>query len=322
MLLKRVIVLLALFAISILLYSCTGGEAKEADPTPGYTPTTAAPKVDIKLDGKLLIAKDKAIWTWSGGSTKQLTKEGALRQPAWSPDGKKIAYVRIEDGYSDIWVMNAGGDGQSNLTRFGRAGADTWAFNPRWSPDGTQIAYVSDQNTYDLALWSMKADGSGRRQVSIMNDYLGGIDWPTWHPKGDRITFTAYRTGKAEIWTLNLATSKWEQVTDTGGAHDPRWSSSGDMLAFSIQQGGKSDVYVELEPDGKPLQISTDGVSRAPAWSPDGKTLAYICGQGAKFDIWAVNVDRAPDDTLRVSTPKRVTSGLGLDPASGISWIK
>lgn len=310
-------------ALALGLYGCT--QKAPGDSPPANTPTPTSPKVDVKLDGKLLFSKEKGIWSWSGGSSKRLTKDGSLQQPAWSPDGKKIAYVKMEGNYSDIWVMGSSANDPVNLTRFGRSGSNTWAFAPRWSPDGSQIAFLSDLNTYDLALWLMKPDGSGRRQVSFMNDYLGGIDGPTWHPKGDSITFLAYRTGKSQIWTMTLANGRWQQITDMGGgAYDPQWSLSGDALAFTGRgEGSKSDIWVMAMPDGAPQRVTTDGVSRSPVWSPDGKSVAYLSGQGGKFDLWVIAVEKAPEGTtLRLSAPKRVTQGLDPDPAGGLSWAR
>lgn len=310
-----------LLAAALGLYGCSL-KTQGATPPTG-TPTVTPPRNEVKLEGKLLFTKEKSIWTWSGGSAKRLAKDSALQQAAWSQDGKKIAYVKVEEDYSDIWVMSSSGSDAANLTRFGRSGADTWGFEPRWSPDGSQIAYLSDQTTYDLALWLMKPDGSGRRQVTLMNDYLGGIDGPAWHPKGDRITFTAYRTGKPQIWSLTLASSRWQQLTEVGGgAYDPDWAPSGEALAFAARDSGRSDVWIIALPDGVPQQVTRDGLSRSPVWSPDGKVLSFLSGQGGKFDIWATPVEKTPEGAFQAGTPKRVTQGLGADPAGGLSWTK
>lgn len=319
-----VVPLIAILLLSACSPQPQAGDGPAATSTaPSNTPTAAAIKSDARLDGKLLFTKQRTLWQLSDGSAKQLGKDTGVQQPSWSADGKKVTYVKMEVDYSDIWVMSASGGDQANLTRFGRSGADTWGFNPRWSPDGSQIAYVSDQSTYDLALWAMKADGSGRRQVTIMNDWLGGIDSPAWHPKGDRIAFTAYRTGKPQVWALTLANSRWQQLADMPeGSYEPQWSPSGEMLAFVARDGGKSNVYALLTAEGKPQQVSLDGLSRAPAWSPDGKVLAFISGQGGKFDIWAATLDKAADGSPRLNVPKRMTTGLNADPAGGLSWAK
>lgn len=330
---RRTAIILVALAATLSVYGCSL-KAQGDNPTPTNGPTVAAPKNEVRLDGKLLLTKEKSIWTWTGGSTKRLTKDSSLLDASWSQDGKKIAYVKMEEDFSDVWVMSSSGSDPANLTRFGRIGADIWTFDPRWSPDGSQIAYLSDQNTYDLALWLMKPDGSGKRQITVMNDYLGGIDGPSWHPKGDRIAFTAYRTGKPQIWSLTLANSRWQQLTDlAGGAYDPAWATTGEVMAFVARDNTKSDIWVMAVPDGAqagsasvpngaPQRVTRDGVSRAPVWSPDGKVLAYLSGQGGKFDIWAVALEPAPEGGFRVGAPKRISQGLGADPAGGLSWTK
>ena len=80
--------------------------------------------------------------------------------PAWSPDGRKIAFASERDGNSEVYVMNADGSGQRNLTRNPALDGD-----PAWSPDGRNIAFRStrDGNT---EIYVMNADGSGQRNLS------------------------------------------------------------------------------------------------------------------------------------------------------------
>jgi len=75
-------------------------------------------------------------------------------QPAWSPNGTKIAFATNRDGNDEIYVMNANGSAQVNLTN--HTGSD---LAPAWSPDGTKLAFQSDRET-NYAVWIMNADGS------------------------------------------------------------------------------------------------------------------------------------------------------------------
>jgi Tol biopolymer transport system component len=85
---------------------------------------------------------------------------GDVQTPAWSPDGRKLAFVSRRDGNSEIYVMNSDGSAQENLTR--QPANDS---HPSWSPDGRKIAFVSRRDG-NSEIYVMNADGSGLRNVT------------------------------------------------------------------------------------------------------------------------------------------------------------
>ena len=93
------------------------------------------------------------------GSGKRLLTRDAWQGLAWSPDGRKIAFVG-GGGKSEIYVINADGSGQRRLTR--TAG---YEFGPAWSPDGRKIAFSRGPNG-DHQVYVMNADGSGQRRLT------------------------------------------------------------------------------------------------------------------------------------------------------------
>ena len=96
-----------------------------------------------------------------GSGTRKLTHNARDNaEPAWSPDGRKIAFRSTRNGNRDIYVMNADGSGKRNLTRNA-----AWDSRPSWSPDGRKIAFVSDRDGR-LEAHVMNADGSGQRSLT------------------------------------------------------------------------------------------------------------------------------------------------------------
>ena len=97
-----------------------------------------------------------------GSGLRNLTPKpvGTYVAPAWSPDGRKLAFVSDRDGNSEVYVMNADGSGQRSLTRNPAYDAD-----PAWSPDGRKLAFVSNRDG-SYGVYVMNADGSGPRRLA------------------------------------------------------------------------------------------------------------------------------------------------------------
>jgi hypothetical protein len=150
----------------------------------------------------------------SPSATTLLTTGGTDGSPAWSSDGRFIAFVRAEPAASawNIWVMNADGSGQHRLTQSGSA------TRPSWSADGTTIAFSSPVDSVDQ-VFTMRADGSGLTQLTsgrAGNAYAGFKSVGGWTPDGQSILFTMpsvtgtphpdqYTPG-IDIYLLNVAT--------------------------------------------------------------------------------------------------------------------
>jgi TolB protein len=115
------------------------------------------------------------------------SSDGPDSDPAWSPDGAKIAFMSSQSGSYDIYVMNANGLGLTALTS---GGDDDWS--PAWSPDGAKIAFSRGCYYYcDYDLFVMNVDGSGVTRFPLPS--CDEAD-PAWSPDGQRIAFTSRRS--------------------------------------------------------------------------------------------------------------------------------
>jgi Tol biopolymer transport system component len=138
------------------------------------------------------------------GEIPLINDSGNDIEPAWSPDGRQIAFASDCDGNLNFYVINADGSDPVQLTY---NSADNRA--PVWSPDGKRIAFVSDRNGKQ-AMYVMNADGSDI--VQLTNDQ-SNASTPSWSPDGSRIAFASDRDGDDDIYVMNADGSGMVQLT-------------------------------------------------------------------------------------------------------------
>jgi Tol biopolymer transport system component len=192
------------------------------------------------------------------------------RSPAWSPDGRHIAFSAGDEGdEGEIYVMNADGSGLTPLTNTSAHHNDT----PAWSPDGQRIAFSSGAEGKE-DIYVMNADGS---DLTNLTNTTAQEASPTWSPDGTRIAFVSNRDGNFDIYMMNADGSGLTQLTNSP-ARDlfPAWSPDGRRIAFASDREGNPDgtgpympfeIYV-MNADGSAQTNLTNSPAddRAPAW--------------------------------------------------------
>ena len=183
--------------------------------------------------------------------------------------GQQIAFTSNRDGNQEIYIMNADGTDQTNLTR---NPADDGL--PTWSPDGSRISFISDR-TGELDIYLMNPDGS---ELLNLTNHSGNNTSPIWSPDGKQIAFISDRDGHEEVYVMNIDGSKQTRLTnDPNTKSEPSWSPDGKHISFTYNDFGNYnwDVYsVEIE-NHKLTRLTNDpGDDTTSFWSPDG---AYIC---------------------------------------------
>jgi Tol biopolymer transport system component len=235
-----------------------------------------------------------------GSGQTRLTNNAALDwNPAWSPDGTKIAFMSTRTGAGDIYKMNADG---TNVVRLTTTTAPEGA--PSWSPNGTKIAFDS-QRDGDAEIYEMNADGTSQTRITTRPG--PDVD-PAWSPDGTRIAFNSDRlaTGNQDVYVMNADGTNVSRVTSGPTIDDlPNWSPDGTKIAFRSNRDspeGNTEVYV-INPDGSgETKISNSTSSDdSPAWSPDGNQIAFNSQRdGGNAQIYAMNADG--------TNPTRLTS--------------
>jgi TolB protein len=130
-----------------------------------------------------------------GQDRKALTSSALNSWPAFSPEGKQIAFGSSREGDFDIHVMDADGSNVRRLTK--SPGLD---MRPAWSPDGQQIAFTSNRDG-NYEIYVMRADGSALRRITQNTER---DDYAAWHPDGKRLVFVAERAGRSDLYLAEV----------------------------------------------------------------------------------------------------------------------
>jgi len=282
------------------------------------TPDVASARSSVlgSTDGLIVFRSDRdgepdlfTLDVVTGATTKLTNSAGfAELQPAWSPDGGRILYVRRArlSGRPDLFVMNANGRGRTRLTSTPVPERD-----PSWSPDGTGLVYAARTAPGEpFRIFVARADGSGREQLTSQK--AGSDTAPVWSPDGTRIAFVSDRDGGfPELYLMNADGTGVKRLT-TNALIDanPSWSPDGTRVVFErCCENGTSDLFTIDVTTRAEVSVIASASSQEfdPSWSPDGTRIAYDAfevGQ-SNIDIWVVNADG--------SNPLRLTQQVGPD---------
>ncbi len=239
-----------------------------------------------------------------GGYPRMLTTEGSNDRPRWSPDSSKIAFVSTRSGSSQIWLMNADGSAQSQLTRLA-----TEASGVTFFPDGQRILFLSEvfPDCADAACnermlkEEQAAKSKARTYTSLLYRH-----WNTWSS-----------ARRSHLFALTLESGELKDLTP--GKFDVPTFSLGGQDGYAVSPDGKEVCYVmnsdpdqatstnsdlwTVSPDGgEPQRITTTaGADVGPVYSPDGEWLAWR-GQrtpGYESDRWRLFVIKRRDGRVR-----------------------
>jgi Tol biopolymer transport system component len=229
----------------------------------------------------------------------QSTRDGS---PAWSPDGKRIAFYSERDGNAELYVMNADGSEQRRLTR---TPADEGY--PSWSPDGRTISFDTDRDG-NFEIYAMDAGGGNERRLtsSPSSDVSA-----SWSPDGSRIVFMSNRDGarqsEFDIYAMPASGGEVARLTRTGSSWFPTYAPDGATLAFHVGR----DVHLMRTSGSDSLtRLTTDPANGMyPSWSRDGSRLAFMSWRNGRTEIFTMAADGS-DQRMIVSMP----AGDAIDP--------
>lgn len=268
-----------LVALAVVLVSSAAAERRSSsariyvqDFSPSWSPNgkrvvfaRARGQVD-PTNGECCLLNSSALHVVSAGGGGLRRIRGDLDfDPAWSPNGKLLAFLRrgAPALRSRLYVMRLDGSGARAVR-----GVSLGAGAPAWSPSGKEIAFWQSGSTGRGEIYAVRPDGSGLRKIVADADYGA-----SWSPDGKRLLFAR----AFDIHVVNANGSNVRRLTRAAGHayYEPTWSPDGRRIVFRSELG----LYV-MRADGSGIRRITRATSEvsqdvSPAWSPKGGWIAF-----------------------------------------------
>ena len=214
---------------------------------------------------------------------------GGVRDPAWSPDGRRLAFSFLDQ----IWIADKDGGSGRPL----RPDSTAVERQPAWSPDGKSIAFAEDSGT-GYVIVVLNADGGNRRVIS--GD--GEARWPSWTKDG-RVIFSRRQDGRWRLFATALDGRVPSPLFPGSESEDQCQASvspDGKRLAYISNRGsedGDVDLWVaDLTAPRAPVHTQVTrvrGEEGSPSWAPDGARIAFSGVRDGVAGVWVTTIDPA-----------------------------
>lgn len=227
-----------------------------------------------------------------------LTSNHPLMSPAWSPEGKRLAYVSFEAGRSVVYVQNVLSGKRERVAEFQGINSA-----PAWSPDGRRLALtLSKDGNPDIFI----LDLDSRALVKVTRSYAIDTE-PAWESDGKGLVFTSDRGGRPQLYRVELGPRgstgyprrlSFEGDYNADAAIDP----AGDQVAM-VHNGGRGFQIAVQDLTTGNLQVLTESrLDESPSFAPNGRMIMYATEVGGRGVLEVVSVDGRARQRLGLSS--------------------
>jgi Tol biopolymer transport system component/serine/threonine protein kinase len=321
----------------LVIPSLGGPERKIADTVADNSTfifSWAPPYLAWSADSKYLAITDRAspgephslfVLSVATGEKRQLTTPPATAladgNPAISPDGRTLAFVRIAShGNPQLYVLPLSADYRSAGEERHFDLSQPSVFGPAWTADGREILCSVGQRWGEWRLWRVSLSGSEKPEplASLGPDALQ----PAISLHGNRLVY-AYWTSDLDIWRAEVSSRggvspPMKLIASTRWDGAPQYSPDGSKIVFISERSGHNEVWVCNADNSNPVQLTSfESSSGYPGWFPDGKRIVFDSSKEGNTDVYKTDIT-----TL---VPHRLTTESGDDLTPSVShdgeWI-
>jgi TolB protein len=229
--------------------------------------------------------KEIYIADYDGANAHKATNHGSISiSPAFSPDGRKIAYLSYKDRYPFLYVLDLKTGASQALSR--QVGLNA---APAWSPDGRSLAIILSKDG-NPEVYLINADGTGLRRLT--NERAVDSS-PVFSPDGSQIAFVSERAGTPQVFVMDTSGGNVRRLSYQGGkSYDPAWSPDGKSIAYVVDKEGEGfEIYVLGVESGSWRRLTNSpGSNESPSWAPNSRHVVFASSRGAGWKLWMLNV--------------------------------
>jgi Tol biopolymer transport system component/DNA-binding winged helix-turn-helix (wHTH) protein len=218
--------------------------------------------------------------------------------PAFSPDGRTLAFIRISDLRTELYLLPISGAlqpvGEARLIPLLKG----WA--PAWTEDGHEIVFLSPGQ----GLWRVGVSGSDTRSAELARLPFGdSAEGPAISRRGHRLAYSNQSSRNSSIWRMAAPTGASARdgkivgsfnrsfISSTQRDGAPQFSPDGKRIAFVSERSGELEIWVCNSDGSSPLQLTSLHGVTTPRWSPDGRRIAFDSDAAGEYDVWVIGAD-------------------------------
>ncbi len=208
-----------------------------------------------------------------------------LLSPAWSPDGRRLAYVSFERGNSSIYIQEISTGAREIISSFrGINGA------PSFSPDGSKLALtLSKDGNPDIYIMDLQT-----KVLTQITRHLGIDTEPVWMPDGQTLIYTSDRSGNPQLYQISSAGGESTRISFQG-EYNAKASISGAGDKIAMAQGNRNVYRIALLDkslgNGRWSNLSPGNLDESPSFAPNSSMVLYASKEGGRGVLYAVSAD-------------------------------